>query len=272
MAWIEVHQSLPGHRKTLETAAMLHVKPREVVGLIVDLWLWSVDQAPEGDVTHISDSVLAMAAGWEGDATEFAGALTTAGFIERDENGRRIHDWYEYAGKWIEKRKTDAERKKTERGIQSDIPRTSNGHPTDGSATAPVNLNLNLNQEKETSDGENLTPTEREILSTLRSVASYPFDFAKDLAHIRSLALDYPRADLLAQAKKWATYKLDKPLAAKSNPRLQFRTWVGKSEEYAAKNGRPAPTSPAANTRMAEWQARQLELLKMREDAVTPDA
>ncbi len=70
-----------------------------------------------------------------------------------------------------------------------------------------------------------ITPYEAQVLRELKAVPGYPFDLEKDLAHIRCLAEDFPGIDLLAEAKRWRAYKLDKPLLKNSKPRLQFRRW-----------------------------------------------
>lgn len=77
-----------------------------------------------------------------------------------------------------------------------------------------------------------VTQTERQILAELKAVPNYPFDFTRDLDHIRNLAVDFPTLDLLAEVKKWRTYKSDKPLTPKSNARLQFRVWCEKAIEF----------------------------------------
>ena len=79
---------------------------------------------------------------------------------------------------------------------------------------------------------KNTTSEEREILSVLKSIELYPFDFEKDLQFIRDLATDYPSLDLLYQVKKWRDYKRDKPLAKKSSPRAQLRNWMNKADEW----------------------------------------
>ena len=59
-------------------------------------------------------------------------ALQEAGFIDSD---MTLHDWSDYAGKLIDKRKSDAERKRVTRfvkgGRPTDVQRTSNGCPAD---------------------------------------------------------------------------------------------------------------------------------------------
>ncbi len=75
-----------------------------------------------------------------------------------------------------------------------------------------------------------MSPQERAILAEFASVKDYPYDEGKDILHVRKLVADFPQIDILAQAKAWATYKMDKPLEAKSNPRSQFRTWLTKAK------------------------------------------
>lgn len=69
-----------------------------------------------------------------------------------------------------------------------------------------------------------LTPIENEILETLSMVKHYPIDREKDLDMIKRLEERYPQLDLVESIKDWATYKLDKPLKPKDNPRSQINT------------------------------------------------
>jgi hypothetical protein len=101
MAWIEVHQSLPTHAKTVEAAALLDVPEVQLVGHLVCLWLWALDNAQEGLVRVDKPIILAKAARWAGEPGRFVDALLGAGFL--DESGA-IHDWDEYAGRLMERR------------------------------------------------------------------------------------------------------------------------------------------------------------------------
>lgn len=88
------------------------------------------------------------------------------------------------------------------------------------------------------------TEQERTILHELKEVKGYPLDLPKDLAFIRGLSIEFPQVDLLSQAKRWRTYKMDKPLEKKANPRLQFRHWIeiaARHEEGGAHNVRHLP-------------------------------
>ncbi len=142
--WIESHQDLGGHPKAKRLARKLGISLPTAVGHLQFLWWWCLDYAPTGDLTGYESEDIADAARWEGDAEQFVDALISCGkaggngFLERDEEGElHVHDWDEYAGKLIEKREKDAERKRKERACPTDVQRTSSGHPRDGAGTVP---------------------------------------------------------------------------------------------------------------------------------------
>jgi len=141
MAWIESHQELGRHPKTARLARLLGVSLPQVIGHLHLLWWWALDFALDGDLTGLDAIDIAEAARWDGDPQLFLDALLTCGrngepgFLERTEDGRLlIHDWWDYAGKLVERRQTDAERKRRARmstGRPPDIQRTSAGRPLD---------------------------------------------------------------------------------------------------------------------------------------------
>jgi len=140
MAWIELHQTLPTNKKTIRLKNLLRIKVPQAVGHLCILWLWALDNAPDGDLSGFTADEIAEFAQWPGKSPEeFLGALISAGFVDED---MRIHDWHSYAGKLVEKRKSDAERKRASRtsrtGRPADIPRTDAGHPRDGAGNSTV--------------------------------------------------------------------------------------------------------------------------------------
>jgi hypothetical protein len=101
VAWIEVHQSLPMHPKTIEAAMLLEVPEAEVVGHMVCLWIWAVDARPDGVLDLSKPRIIARAAGWEKEPGRFVDALIAVRFL--DEDGA-IHDWDDYTGRLMERR------------------------------------------------------------------------------------------------------------------------------------------------------------------------
>lgn len=139
VAWLEVHQTLKDHRKTLAAADELEVEPVHMMGMLVSFWLWALDNAPDGILAGITSRTIARAAQWKGDADRFVETLTASGWLENTENGLEIHDWYEYAGKLIDRRKADAERARKKRAAASASPSvgtTSAGRPHDVGRTS----------------------------------------------------------------------------------------------------------------------------------------
>lgn len=144
MAWIESHQELGAHPKTRKLATMLGIHRMQVVGHLHALWWWALDYAEDGDLSQYDAADVALGAEWDGDPDEFVGALIDcgpgdkSGFLEAD---MLLHDWHDYAGKLVERRRKDRERKAQARGQSTDrpadVPRTGQGSPRSGVRTQP---------------------------------------------------------------------------------------------------------------------------------------
>jgi len=116
MAWIELHQSLPTHRKTLILADLLDIVPVTAMGRIVALWLWALDNAPDGELGAIPVRTLGQAVGWTDDPDVLVNALIKAGFLDRIGDDRLvIHDWYDYTGKLMGAREALARKRSSMR-------------------------------------------------------------------------------------------------------------------------------------------------------------
>lgn len=170
MAWIESHESLPGHPKTKRMCRLLKIPLVLAVGHLHFLWWWAMNHAQDGDLERYTATDIADACGWEGDEHEFFNALVSSGFIDESDTGYCIHDWYSYAGKLIEIRKKDADRKKKSRekkvesdGSPVDVQRTSGGHPEESNgrrSESTRDLDLNLITTTTTTEGEPETVTD----------------------------------------------------------------------------------------------------------------
>lgn len=113
MAWIEVHQSLPSHRKTSKLMRALDIKTRaQAVGHLVMLWLWALDNAPDGNLRELDPDDVAEAAGWRGNPDKLLSALQSSGYMDAD---GCVHDWGAYAGRLIDKRAANAKRNREAR-------------------------------------------------------------------------------------------------------------------------------------------------------------
>ena len=138
MSWIESHQSLSNHRKTIKAARLLKCDKHKFIGHLHELWWWGLDNAADnGELVDIERADLALAASWKGDPETFAVVLLEAGFVDADTSGRRLalHDWWDYAGKLNAKRAKDRERKSP--GSRPEFHRNSTGSRTEVAGTVP---------------------------------------------------------------------------------------------------------------------------------------
>jgi hypothetical protein len=131
MAWIESHQAVGHHPKTILLAKLLKCRLPAAVGYLHFLWWWAIDYAPSGRIGRFSAPVLAHACELPGPPEVFMDALTGAGFVDASDSDPSIHDWDIYAGRLIARRQKDADRKRTSRGQEPDLQQTSNGRPAD---------------------------------------------------------------------------------------------------------------------------------------------
>lgn len=97
MAWIESHTVLGRHRKVLFLAHELGTDPIHIVGHLHVFWHAILEQQEDGDLSQWPAEMIAGAAGWKGDATQFVAAMKRHGWID----DCLVHDWLEYTGKFL---------------------------------------------------------------------------------------------------------------------------------------------------------------------------
>ena len=123
--WIEAHQTLNNHPKLKRAARLAGIEQVAMIGYLLRLWWWCLDYAEDGDISAFAIEDIEDAVDWNGEPGKLYHAWQESGFIDT----AVVHDWNEYAGRLIEKRRMDAARKRT-------IHRTSNGHPPDVQRTS----------------------------------------------------------------------------------------------------------------------------------------
>ena len=99
--WTRVDTGLRDHRKIRKLSKILEVEEAHALGLVVNFWLYSLNNWGHGQVEQDPDEV-AHACCWKGDATDLTQALFDVGFLDVDMHGNwLIHDWDMYGGKYI---------------------------------------------------------------------------------------------------------------------------------------------------------------------------
>lgn len=98
MAWIESHTVLIRHRKIIELAKDLRLKPVYVIGHLHALWYATLEQQEDGDLSSWTDEFIAESCCYQGDAPQFVSLLQKHKWLD----GKVVHDWWEYAGRYLE--------------------------------------------------------------------------------------------------------------------------------------------------------------------------
>ena len=155
MAWIELHQAVWTHRKTFELAAALDLSETYAAAHLLRLWCWALDNAPDGNLTDVSDRAIARGADWSGEPEAFVAALTQAGWLDAD---RAIHDWEQYAGRLIDRREANAERMRKARANRVSPDKNARAENVQRTCDESVQL-PDLTGPNRTLTGPNQTPT-----------------------------------------------------------------------------------------------------------------
>lgn len=110
MAYIQLHVGAKRHRKLIECARDLRCKRAYLLGHLSALWLEVMELSEDGDISRWSDDVIAEAAGYTADPTEFVTLLLAHKWLDGDVgNGASkrlilVHDWPDYAGRYLIRR------------------------------------------------------------------------------------------------------------------------------------------------------------------------
>lgn len=100
MPWIKSHINLIRHKKLIECARELRIKPVYLLGHLHALWHVALEQADDGDISSWSDDFIAASACYLGDCFQFVSLLQNHGWLD----GKLIHDWLDYAGPYLIKK------------------------------------------------------------------------------------------------------------------------------------------------------------------------
>lgn len=112
MTWIALDVNVWWNKKIVRAANLLTKGDvQRLVGHVSRLWCWAIDHAESGDLSHLDDSAIALAAGWPNGQQKFVAALHDAGLLV----DRRIASWDEHAGRLLARRRQDRERRARQR-------------------------------------------------------------------------------------------------------------------------------------------------------------
>lgn len=264
MAWVESHQEIGHHPKTGRLVRSLGINKPTAIGHLHLLWHWSLDYAEDGELSGFEAGEIAEAMMWEGDPAQLLNALTSAGFLDRDADTLRIHDWNDYAGRLIEQRTANAERQRRYRErkragrAEEDPAETHNGNvtvtsPSRHGATVPYRTVQNTTEREPSADAAPSTPA----LSKTEHVRKHPLpaDFAPDPEHRNAIQEELRVTDgfLRDETAKFLDHFRDLGETS-ADWQARWRNWIRGGIEHYRRNGGPSPfqAPPAQPFRIRE--------------------
>jgi len=234
MAWIEVHQSLASHHKTMALAEALGIKPPQAVGHVVLFWLWALDNAPTGDLTDLSPRMIAAASQWGRRPEIFIEAMIASGFLARASDFTiSIHNWQDYTGRLIQRRQADRERMRERRLSTEQTPNRSRTvqEPSPNSSGTDEERSVAPNSTQPNSTVPNPTKNTVRRASAARTVVSGDDILRRfTLEELAGIRQKYPALVLEEEAAKCFLWwqEMGKPL---KRPKGSFNNWMEKAEK-----------------------------------------
>lgn len=106
MAWVEFHGAkIKRLKKFSDMRRMLNLSTVEALGLLGSFWGEAIELAEDGDITRWSPDYLCDLTGLKLNPERVWSVLLTTGWIDKTEDGLfLIHDWMEYAKRYLELR------------------------------------------------------------------------------------------------------------------------------------------------------------------------
>ena len=98
------HSALFSHIKLRLLCQDLGIPKPHAVGYLEFLTHYVCTHHIDGDLSTLNDAEIEMAAEWEGEPGAFLRAAIARRFIDRDDEGTRIHDWIDWCPDWVKKR------------------------------------------------------------------------------------------------------------------------------------------------------------------------
>lgn len=198
MAYCAVHQSLINHRKLVAAAEILGMEEVHLMGHLVSLWIWCLDNAP-GGILPESIRAIAKGAQWDREPALFTSAMKVSGFFDVADTGHFIiHDWDQGGGKLEATRKLTAERVRRFRERNA----TSNDDVTESNALHPVTCNAPVTHIEKSREEKNIEENTREREET--RAHSRPPSLEAFLSQAKRVGID-----TLAAEKCWNHYEIN---------------------------------------------------------------
>lgn len=88
MNWLKMHTSIVKHPKLRKLARQLKIHPMQALGHLSALWCHVAALDKDGVLDSYSEEDISIAAEWDGNETEFVGALVLCRFLDMEQQNQ----------------------------------------------------------------------------------------------------------------------------------------------------------------------------------------
>ena len=149
MAWIEAHDELPDHPKTVLYAYELKIDKDAMTGKMLRFWTWALQNRRSGFIPYSDMQTVAERMRWTKKPQRLFDVLCMippgfrGGFLDPVDGGYVIHDWEQYTNAYYgaeNRREKDRKRKQDSKEIPLEFRRKSGGNPKEfqGNSTEKI--------------------------------------------------------------------------------------------------------------------------------------
>ncbi len=246
MAWIRLEASFGRHPKTRRLARRLGLDLLQVRGLLVGLWVWALEFAPDGDLRSFDAEAIAEGCSWldvkpDGDPDALVAELESVGLLDRTGDGWVVHDWWDYAGSLkAAQAQREKRRRKAERKQSPDCSRTVPVQSEASPRTVPDDETDETDGTDGRTDGGQLTltappptssPVVLEVPCSGRGRGGV-FEVTED--DVRQWSEDFPGVDVETVCRRAAVWSRENAKRRKTHGRMRAwltGVWLAKAQD-----------------------------------------
>lgn len=246
------------HPKTRKLARLLSVHRSQAIGHMMMVWWWALEYAQDGDLGRYSNDEIADAADWPGDPDLFVTSAVECGPDGADgffNANLTIHNWDQYAGRLIDRRTSEAERKRNYRRMSAGRPQDVPGMSCVDKTRLEKSRVDQTREEESKPERQGQTPCAADASPTTPKGTRIPASWQlsdEDRAHGERI-LDGTGLDVEAVADLFRDYWLNATgvKGLKLDWPATWRTWCRNQVRFAAQHNGNG-TGPALNGSMEE--------------------
>jgi hypothetical protein len=254
VAWIESHEELPTHPKTRKLARRLNVGVPTVIGHLHMLWWWCLTHRPDGVLYDMDAEDIADAAGWIDNPVAFVDAMFDAGWLDDNGDALQVHDWWDGAGKTIQRRKYSTERQRRKRDREQDSDQTDDSH---AAVTRDTQTGHVVDSDSDRDRDKEVKPVVSRKRATQATVLPQGWTPTPEPDLIRAVG-GQKTAD--RELDKFRDYWIAQPGAKgrKKDWQATWRNWLRNSQDFKQRGSPPEPaqvSKPVVGS--DDWQQRE---------------